>query len=89
MINRKLTFIFSNIQSALSDVSVASLTETTAAPLVLIEGESVAYDFDINIVNVASADPGNSILAVVAPSSNYELLVRLSDVDIGSGATGA
>ena len=69
-------------------MSVVSLTETTATPLVLIEGESIAYDFDINIVNVASAESGNSILTIVAPSSNYELLIRLSDVDMGSGATG-
>ena len=89
MIERALLFIITHIQSAFLDVSVVSLTETTATPLLLIEGESVAYDFDISIVNVALAESGNAILTVVAPSSNYDMLVRLSDVDIGSGATGA
>ena len=66
---------------------VVALAEWTA--LVLTEGEGVAFDFDVGIENVAAAVSGNAIPAVVAPSTNYDLLLRLSDVDIGAGAAGA
>ena len=70
------------------DVSVISLTETTPTPLILTEGESVDFAFDIVIKNIASASSGNAIPPVTAPSANYALVLRLSDVDIGAGALG-
>ena len=70
------------------DVSVISLTETTPTPLILTEGESIDFAFDIVIQNIASASSGNAIPPVTAPSTNYALLLRLSDVDLGAGALG-
>ena len=61
--------------------------ETSAPKAEIIEDQSVKVYFNASLKNTATVASGNEIWPVVAPSSNFNMSLVITNADISNGGT--
>ncbi|CAD5123008.1 DgyrCDS11396 [Dimorphilus gyrociliatus] len=67
------------------NVDIQTLTQPSSA--MINEGSTTELNFQLQIVNIATAATENDVLAVISPASNYKVTVQLSNANLETGGT--
>ena len=70
----QFVFLFSDLEASTLSIDTVFLADLITS-----------VSFTLSIENVAASDPSNDIASVLAGEINYDIILLLSDADIGEG----